>query len=65
MQREVSITATIDYSHLFDYCYVIEKAVAAVEKCSDGIRVPLMSYLMYHVLIASALVYRVKLHKSQ
>lgn len=65
MQREGSVTATIDYSHLCDYCYVIEKSVAAVEKCSDGIRVPLMSYLMYHVLIASALVYRVKLNKSQ
>ncbi len=64
-QREGSVTATIDYKHLCDYCWMLEKSVEHIEKCTDEIKAPLMSYIMYQCLIASALAYKVKLTRVQ
>lgn len=65
MQREGSITASVDYKHLCDYCWILESSISVVENIREAVKAPLMSYLMYHMLIASALCYRVKLDKSQ
>ncbi len=65
MQRDGSITASVDYKHLCDYCWILENSVTLVKKSDDLIKESLMSYLMYHMLIASALSYRVKLNKKQ
>ena len=64
-QREDSVTATIDYKHLCDYCFILEKSIEQAEKCNEKVKNPLMSYLMYQVLIASAVVYKVKLSKAE
>lgn len=64
-KREGSVTATIDYKHMCDYCWILEQSVARTETAVKQIKEPLMSYLMYHVLIASALVYRVNLQGRQ
>lgn len=58
--REGSITSTIGYQHLCDYCWILEQSVLRVEAGEESIREALMSYLMYHVLIASALVSRLR-----
>lgn len=63
--REGSITSTIDYKHLCDYCWILEHSVALVEATKDSVKQPLMSYLLYHCLIVSALVYRVILTAEQ
>ncbi|MGN0569752.1 MAG: glycosyltransferase family 2 protein [Candidatus Fimenecus sp.] len=64
-QREDSISATVDYHHLCDYCSILEKSVDVIENSDQRIQKALMSYLMYHVLIASALCYRTELTKGQ
>lgn len=64
-QRANSVTATIDYKHLCDYCFILEKSIEQAEKCDEAVKSPLMSYLMYQVLIASAVVYKVNLSKEQ
>ncbi len=64
-QRNNSITSTVDYKHLCDYCWILENSISVVEKGSDSIEEPLMSYLMYHILIASAITYKVKMSKEQ
>ncbi len=63
--REGSVTATIDYNHLCDYCWMLEKCIEHVEKCDEAVKNPLMGYLMYQMLIASALAYKVELSKEQ
>ncbi len=65
MDREDSITGTVDFKHLCNYCYILEKSVDLVENGSEDIKDALMSYLMYHSLIACALCYRVKLSPTQ
>ena len=65
MQREGSISTMVDYKHLCDYCWIIEKSLKLVENQEDSIKIPLISYLMYHVLIASAYAYKAKLEKKQ
>lgn len=65
MQREGSVTATVDYKHLCDYCWILENSISVIDACEDSVKIPLMSYLMYHLLIACALVYRIKLEKIQ
>lgn len=65
MQRAGSITATIDYNHLCDYCYILEKSISVIEDGDEDIKKAMISYLMYHTLIASALCYRVNLNKTQ
>lgn len=65
MQRTDSISATIDYRHMCDYCNILEKSVVVIAHNDKCIQKPLMSYLMYHTLIASALCYRTKLTKAQ
>ena len=65
MQREGSISATVDYKHLCDYCWIIEHSIELVNKQLDELKTPLMSYLMYHILIASAFTHKVKLTKQQ
>lgn len=65
MQREGSITSTVDYKHLCDYCWIIENSIDLVEKCDDDLKVSLMSYLMYHVLIACAVANKVEIPKEQ
>jgi glycosyltransferase involved in cell wall biosynthesis len=64
IQREGSVTATIDYKHMCDYCWMLEKSIEHIES-SETVKNPLMSYLMYQVLIAIALCYRVGLSKKQ
>ncbi len=64
-QRGDSISSTVDYKHLCDYCWIIENSIALLENSDDSIKAPLMSYLMYHMLIASALSYRINMNKSQ
>ena len=65
MQRAGSITSTIDFNHLCDYCWIIEDGVERLEKDLQPIQQVMMSYMMYHVLIACALCYRTKLEKKQ
>ena len=65
MQREGSISATVDHKHLCDYCWIIEHSIELIEKQSNELKTPLMSYLMYHILIASAFAHKVKLQKQQ
>lgn len=65
VQREGSISATVDYKHLCDYCWIIENSVKIVDNQENSLKTPLMSYLMYHVLIASAFAHKVKLEKNQ
>lgn len=64
-QRKGSITASVDYKHICDYCWILEHSISVVEKCDNSIKEPLMSYLMYHILIASAFTYKVKMSKNQ
>lgn len=63
--REGSITSTIDYAHLCDYCNIIESSIENVKSCNQELKNELMSYIMYHVLIATAHTQRVKLTKEQ
>lgn len=60
-----TISSSVDYNHLCDYCWIIENSVALVENSRESIKNSLMSYLMYHVLIASAFCYKAKLNKKQ
>lgn len=64
-QRAGSITSTIDYKHLCDYCWIIDSSIELLEKNATENKEALMSYMMYHVLIGCALSYRVKLTKEQ
>lgn len=64
-QREGSITQTIDYKHLCDYCWIIESSIERIENEETQCKNALMSYMMYHILICCALSYRVKLTKEQ
>ena len=65
IQRDDSVTATIDYKHMCDYCWMLEKSVEHIEKCNELVRKSLMSYIMYQVLIAIALCYKVNLPREQ
>lgn len=65
MQRDGSITASVDFKHLRDYCWILETCIERVENGREEVKIPLMSYLTYHVLIASALAYRTKLNKAE
>lgn len=65
MQRDNSVTASIDYKHLYDYCQIIEDGIVLVEQCNDTLKSSLMSYLMYHVLIAIALSYKIDIDNKQ
>ena len=65
IQVEGSVTATVDYKHLCDYCWMLEKSVDHIEKCDESIKDSLMSYTMYQVIIAIALCYKVGLSKDK
>lgn len=66
MQRQGSITTSGDYNNLCDYCSILESSLSVITCAKEEIRYELMSYLMYHVLIAVALCYKVKLtHKER
>ena len=53
--REGSITSTIDYSHLIQYCNILEKANNdIVPKANHLIQFSLYSYITYHILICIA-----------
>lgn len=60
-----TISSSVDYKHLCDYCWIIENSVTRVETSSETIRNSLMSYLMYHVLIASAFCYKARINRTQ
>lgn len=64
-QRAGSISYSVDYKHLTDYCWILESGVEQAEKENGNVRYALMSYLMYQTLIACAFCYKVKLTKSQ
>ncbi len=64
-QRADSVTATIDYKHICDYCWMLEKCIEHTKKCDEEVKKPLMSYIMYQMLIASALAFKVKLSRKQ
>lgn len=59
-EREGSVTSTVDYAQLRDYCDMVQDGIDAVEKLDDDIKMPVMSYLMYHILICCGLCYKVK-----
>ena len=63
--RDGSITSTVDYKHLSDYCDILESSIDVVEKADSDLQSALFSYLMYHALIASALCYRTNISKAQ
>ncbi len=63
--RNDSITASMDYKHLLDYCDIIEESVAHVEKMDSAGKVPLLSYCMYHTLICIAHTMRLKLSRQE
>lgn len=63
--RPGSITATVDYRHLCDYCDILENSIRLVEQGDKSLQAALFSYLMYHVLIVCALSYTVKLPVKQ
>lgn len=63
--RPGSITATVDYSHLCDYCDILKDSIMLVENGKEELKDTLLSYLMYHLLILTALCYRVDLQKAQ
>ncbi len=56
--REGSVTSTMDYKHVSDYCEVIEEAVDGLVNVEEAFRYPLMNYLTYQMLIAIALTCR-------
>lgn len=64
-QREGSITATIDYKHLSDYCETLQSSIDVANGCKPQIKEALLSYIMYQVLIASALSYRTEMTRQQ
>ena len=66
-EREGSITATINYYHLKNYCNIIYDGVEIVKNSSEKIKTALMNYIVYQAVITSALIHRksVKLTKMQ
>lgn len=65
IQRDGSVTATIDYKHLCDYCWMLEKSLEHINTCDEVVKKPLMSYIMYQVIIAIALCYKVALTRKE
>ncbi|MBE6786764.1 MAG: glycosyltransferase family 2 protein [Ruminococcaceae bacterium] len=65
LQQENSVTANIDYNHLCDYCWIIENAIKLIEQLHSTLKTALMSYLMYHTLIAIALCYKINIQTAQ
>ncbi len=63
--REGSISTTVDYNHLLDYCSILENSVELIEKGNDEIKPALMSHCMYHALICSAHTEKAKLTQKQ
>lgn len=59
--REGSITSTKKYKNLCDYCDILERAIIMVELGNEEIRDALISHILYHVTICSALTYQVHL----
>lgn len=65
VQHGGTVTSQIDYGHLCDYCWILEKSVKLVETCEERLKSILMSYLMYHALIAIALSFRKRVNLSR
>ena len=63
--RDDSITSTVDYKHLCDYCWILETSLERTENGDEDLKESLNSYLMYHLLITCALAYKVKLSRKQ
>lgn len=63
--RKGSITSTVDYKHLCDYCDMLEDGIEKFENSSDDLKMPVLSYLMYHVLICCALCDKVEQTRTQ
>lgn len=64
-QREASISATVDMTHLRDYCLILETSVARIRQAADPrVQHALLSYMMYHIMILGALCYRSRLKKE-
>ncbi len=63
--REGSITTSIGYKHLIDYCEILESTVKRLENGTTSVKNSLMSYCMYHILICSALTEKSKLTNIQ
>ena len=63
--RDGSITSSVDYEHLCDYCGILETSVLMVSSTQSKSKYALMSYLMYHALICSANIYWLNLPKKQ
>lgn len=64
-KREGSITSSIDYKHLLDYCGLLESSIGLIENGDKSIHDALMSHAMYHVTICSALVHSVKMERKE
>ena len=63
--REGSITSSMDYDHLATNCQIIEDSILCAERCGSPAREALLGYVMYQVLISSALTVKIKMEKPQ
>lgn len=53
--REGSVTSTVNYKHVCDYCEVIERSFNSARACAGVLGKSLSDYIAYHILIAAAL----------
>jgi len=63
--REGSVTCTVDYRHMCNYCEVIELSLKNIENCEGELKRALTDYVVYHILIASALCERTLMSKAE
>lgn len=63
--REGSITSSVDYKHLCDYCDILEDSIRRIESADGNTKEALMSYIMYHMIIACAHTHKVNLSRKQ
>ena len=66
-EREGSITATINYGHLKNYCDIIDEGIELVKNSPEKIKTALMNYIVYQAVITAALLHRksTKLNRDQ
>ena len=64
--REGSITSTVSYEHLVDYLKIVKNTAERLEKNENNeVRFILLSYMMYHELILTALIWTTKMERAR